>query len=118
MKRFCSPCFGYRKLNRDALQYAQNLSMKLRIGTAHQTGSPHQIFTYAIEVRENSAGFFDTRNQRCNIPRIHFRVDGDIDASLGHQRMLDAIADESKLARHSNQLGHLADMAREGRINV
>ena len=93
--------------NRSGLEYSENPSVQRGSRRTQQTGPPHEILPYAFQVRDYTAGFFDTRNQRGNIPGIHDGVDSRIDAALGNERVLDAITDEAKLARSRNERAQL-----------
>ena len=76
------------------------------------------MFTDASKIRYDSTCFLHTWNQCGDIPGIHLRIDRCINAALGHQGMLDAVADEAKLAWFQYQITQFAGMACCGRLNV
>ena len=66
------------------------------------------MFPNTSKIGNDTPGFLHTWDQGGDIPRTHCRIDRRINPALGHQCVLDAVTDETKLARPQNQTAELA----------
>src|SRR5262245_48358797 len=76
------------------------------------------MFSNTLQVCNNTACLFHTWHQRRDIPRIHDGVDRRVDAPLCNEGVLNAVADEAKLAGPGNKGAQLVAGALFRRVDI
>ena|SRR6516165_12090171 len=92
-----SGCLQFGRYLSTRCQQPQHLGMKRQISRGDKIGLPHNILG-AVQRAERSTGFPNTRHDGSDIPRIHSRVEGDVDTPLAQQSVVDAISGPAKAA--------------------